>query len=757
MKRFAHPISTLLLFFLLLLELHPANAAPEADLLITARTAAGIASDWTAVYYSASSSPVLLGNDKGAASGGLRAFSLTASADTAENGTLAQLAHQTPGRTSVLTTVYDVNEGGRDLVLSIAAPDSVVRLYDAGSLDLVDGDLGTVLGAWSALCAWRSPRSGEQYVYLFGKGRGVQFLLRADGWGTFEILEVKTFDTPVEASSCAVSANEGSVYFGGDDDSNVYHFAARESTAVPEINVLGEASGDVTGLAVYVGAAADYLLIAQTDVVEVYDTDLNLLGTLTLTGDEDIEIQGLSIYQSSTESYPAGALAYALESDAGEGFGVSSLDSAFEALNLTLNTAYDPRRKSCKLDSPISETCNKSGFDQDGICSCFAGFVGNNCENLSCQKDCSGRGTCVGANRCECEVGWGGLHCSFMVVDATEETDAFGGDGDDPAIWIHPTDKSQSKIITTIKSDEGAGLAVFYLNGTTAQTFSAGEPDNVDIIYGFQAGDRKVDLAFAACRDDNTLCIFEITADGTLADIAGGSQPTKDDYDVYGSCVYHSRRSGKQYLFVNAKTAEYLQYELNWVDNALQTSLVRNFTGGSGGQVEGCVTDEANGWILIGEEPRALWRYGAEPEDDVSEGYLVDQVGSGHMWADVEGVTLVEGPSAGQGFILVSQQGVSAYNVYQRAAPHDFVLTFTIGANEGKGIDAVSNTDGITAVGASLGEDFPYGIFVTHDDANELVDGGTSEQASFKIVSLTDIFSEGLLRDIDPDWDPRST
>lgn len=241
-----------------------------------------------------------------------------------------------------------------------------------------------------------------------------------------------------------------------------------------------------------------------------------------------------------------------------------------------------------------------------------------------------------------------------------------------------------------------------------------------------------------------------------LINVAGGSQPVKDDYDVYGSCVYRSIQTGKQYVFVNAKTAEYLQYELTWADGALGATLVRNFTGGSGGQVEGCVTDEANGWIFIGEEPRALWRYSAEPEDDENEAYLIDQVGSGHMWADVEGVTLVEGASADEGFIFVSQQGVSAYNVYHRAAPHDYIMTFTISADVEKGIDAVSNTDGITAVGTSLGDEFPYGIFVTHDDANELPSGGTSDQASFKIVNIASILPQEFLSQIDSNWNPRA-
>lgn len=256
--------------------------------------------------------------------------------------------------------------------------------------------------------------------------------------------------------------------------------------------------------------------------------------------------------------------------------------------------------------------------------------------------------------------------------------------------------------------------------------------------------------------------MFEMAANGTLQAIAGGVQPTKDDYEVYGSCAYRSRRTGKQYLFVNAKTAEYLQFELAWgADGALQTTLVRNFTGGSGGQTEGCVGDDANGWLLVGEEPYGLWRYSAEPEEagdgDGSQdgGVLIGRVGDGHMYADVEGVTLVEGATAAHGYILVSQQGVSAYNVYRRAPPHAFVETFTIAANEARGVDAVSNTDGLAAVGAALGPRFPQGLVVVHDDANQLPGGGTSDEASFKLVSLGDVLGDELLKDVDPDWDPR--
>jgi len=189
------------------------------------------------------------------------------------------------------------------------------------------------------------------------------------------------------------------------------------------------------------------------------------------------------------------------------------------------------------------------------------------------------------------------------------------------------------------------------------------------------------------------------------------------------------------------------------------------FTAESGGQVEGRVVDNENGWLFVGEEPLGLWRYDAEPDSDVSEGFSVDVVSTsgGNLYADVEGVTLVPGKTNDEGFIIVSCQGVSAYNIYRRASPHDFVMTFTIAGNTDGSVDRVSSTDGIAVIGDALNADFPNGLFVTHDDAKELPEGGTSEEASFKLVSLEIILgaeavtSLGLLRQVDTQWNPRSS
>jgi 3-phytase len=290
------------------------------------------------------------------------------------------------------------------------------------------------------------------------------------------------------------------VYLAAEEDKTIYTFQAEESTAAPTISVLGEAEDDVSGLAMYFGSESEYLFVAQTDVLAVYSPSFELLGSVKFTGPEDLEIAALSIYQRSSTRYPSGVLAYALESDDGEMFGVSSLAPLFETLDLDPNTTYTPR------SGRSSGGPRKTGFElRDGSLACFAGWKGRYCSEVTCPKSCSGHGRCVGPNQCRCDASWAGPDCSFALVRPKYETDPNGEDGDDPAIWISPVSPGASRIITTTKSEEGAGLAVFDLTGKMLQTVSAGEPNNVDVIYGFKAGNRTVDLAFAACRDDNTL------------------------------------------------------------------------------------------------------------------------------------------------------------------------------------------------------------------------------------------------------------
>ena len=152
-------------------------AAQDANITLVP-AATGFEGDNTAFVYG---NPVqVVANDGGAADGGFRSFALSKSAP------FKQTVHQKSGRSKIAIPVHDV--GGRDVVLNLAAPDSLIRVFDAGSGEKVESNDRKQIGDWSTACVWRSDKSGESYVFLFGKKMVVQLLVR--GKENIEILEV---------------------------------------------------------------------------------------------------------------------------------------------------------------------------------------------------------------------------------------------------------------------------------------------------------------------------------------------------------------------------------------------------------------------------------------------------------------------------------------------------------------------------------------------------------------------------------------
>ena len=320
------------------------------------------------------------------------------------------------------------------------------------------------------------------------------------------------------------------------------------------------------------------------------------------------------------------------------------------------------------------------------------------------------------------------------TVDAEEPPDqALPGDSDDPAIWVHPTDPAQSLVLATLKD---GGLAVFDLAGKVLETvlladFGEVRYNNVDLAYGFTLKGQKVDLAVASDRANDTLAVFKIDpktrqlADVTAPDILESIFEVDDgEKTAYGLTTYTSPVSGKTYAFVSQRAGNQVaQVELT--DNGsgqVEAEVVRTFelpvpTGNpEESQAEGLVVDRELGFFYVALEGGfGIFKYAAEPNDS-EEATPIRSLNTSALLPDVEGLTIYYGPN-GTGYLLASSQGDSSYAVFERAGDNTYLGSFIVGDNNA--IDQASESDGADVINVSLGPDFPSGLLVVQDGANE--------------------------------------
>ena len=322
----------------------------------------------------------------------------------------------------------------------------------------------------------------------------------------------------------------------------------------------------------------------------------------------------------------------------------------------------------------------------------------------------------------------------------TEPVDDPCDAADDPAIWVNEDDPEASLIVGTNKV---RGLLVFDLDGQVVSRLDSGRVNNVDLRGGIRVGGEETIVVAGTNRTTMTLDILALDpATGQLSPLGDPIDPEFED-EPYGLCLYHSAASGDLYVIANAQNGAVGQWRLD--DNGrggLAGVNVRTWAVAS--QPEGCVADDANGWVFIGEEEAAIWRFDAEPDAPTDQPVAVDTTdvdepgGAGRVAADVEGLALYVPPGGGNrdGFLVASSQGNHTYVVYDRAPPHAYRGTFRV-AGEGA-IDGTEETDGIDLVAAPVGADYPAGLLVVQDGFNYGPDGDRINQ-NFKLVSWADV------------------
>lgn len=329
----------------------------------------------------------------------------------------------------------------------------------------------------------------------------------------------------------------------------------------------------------------------------------------------------------------------------------------------------------------------------------------------------------------------------IAVVMPTAETQPVetGGDAaDDPAIWVDPSDPLRSVIIATQKQ---SGLYVYGLDGKQIQFLPDGRMNNVDLRTGYRLGGKDIVLVTASNRTTKGISIYALDpVTRMLTNVADGVQPTGLG-DPYGLCMYRSAKTGKTHVFVNDTDGKMRQWELVPTPRGkVRAKLLRDLPFKT--QVEGCVADDDTGILYVAEEDVGLWREGAEAKGGRPRQMFAAIKDNPALKADMEGISIYRKPD-GRGYLVVSSQGNDSYALFRREGDNAYVGSFVIGADGAKGIDGVSETDGLDVTSLAVGPDYPDGLLVVQDGRNV----SPPENQNFKLVSWRAIMEALGLRD----------
>lgn len=325
-----------------------------------------------------------------------------------------------------------------------------------------------------------------------------------------------------------------------------------------------------------------------------------------------------------------------------------------------------------------------------------------------------------------------GKHITNTVLAAIETQPTLQGknddSADDPAIWIHPENVEESVIIGT---DKKGGLATYNMQGKQLNYYSTGDMNNCDLRYNFALNGDTIDILAASNRTKQSFSLFRIKENGELDSVHNRIIISKMTDDVYGLCMYQSKKTGLFYVFVNDKSGEVEQYELFAVENKVDAKLVRTFKLGT--QTEGMVADDETRTLYIGEEMAGIWKFDAEP-DDSPEGKFIPKSSeeNQNIKYDIEGLAIYDSGN-GNGYLVASSQGNYSYAVFERQGENKYLGSFRITDGE---IDGVEETDGLEISNVSL-PGFPKGILVVQDGYN--YDGNKKKSQNFKYISWEEV------------------
>lgn len=326
---------------------------------------------------------------------------------------------------------------------------------------------------------------------------------------------------------------------------------------------------------------------------------------------------------------------------------------------------------------------------------------------------------------------------SMPVISAITETSSehmeVGVDAaDDPAIWINYKNPGSSRVVGTNKR---RGLSVHDLNGKEVQFIPCGRPNNVDVIQRSSLG---TDIAAISERENNEVVLFTIDSTGRLSETTSTRIKSGVD-EVYGICLYQSRRDSSVSVLVNGKNGVIEDWQLSMKADQIDYKLVNKLSVAS--QPEGMVVDPEREVLYVGEEDMGIWKFDLS-KDVVPEPIFVKMSGDSNenIKFDIEGLSIYDSGD-GIGYLLASSQGNNSFAVFELEGDNRYVTSFRVA---GEGFDDTRDTDGISIVSDSLSPEFARGMLVVQDGAS--YENGTLLPQNFKYVPFSRVFE--LLRSL---------
>ncbi|TWT19861.1 phytase [Luteimonas wenzhouensis] len=583
------------------------------------------------------------------------------------------------GEAAAVDVAYGVplGKGTATVVAALDGSSHSLRLFRFADdrLDEV-GARPIALGfAAEGLCLYRHPFDGALHVFVVGDGGEIdQLAVYATADGMLDARQVRRIGVPSPLVQCAVDAAAGHVY-ASEEEVGIWRFNADPEAEIAAVLVDSPRGGhideEVGGLAIHDGGPGSRWLIASNASA----------GTLNV---------------------------YDLERDA-----------AFVA------SAAVAARDGSRVDEPglLHATSVAVGRRYPHGVLLVADEDGPDVKSIAIEA----LAAAIGASPGRAPAARAGAP-AVPAVTALAETApvaSYGDAADDPAIWAHPTQPGRSLIVAT---DKKAGLYVYDMQGRVKQFLPDGKMNNVDLRDGFRLGGDTVTLVAASNRTDKTIALYRLDPEAGLVEVADGPQPT-GMLDPYGLCMYRSARSGETYVFVNGDDTVMRQWRLVDAGNGrVRTELVRELAFDS--QTEGCVADDETGVLYVGEEDVALWKLSAEPNGG-DDKVAVDRIEANPaLKDDIEGMGLYD-LGDGRGYIVVSSQGNDTYAVYRREGAQEYLGSFRVVADPARGIDGISETDGLEVSSRNLGPGLEHGAMVAQDGRNVM----PVENQNYKIVS----------------------